>query len=192
MAVKNQRTFESKYGTFTVGNHRIVSCETKRCDVVEGWNGTVCLAVSGGEAIAPGCAFFYPGASLSDREWMEETLGQGVARWAQAKLADLHISTGDVINLYRSYLNEQKGMVCFSLSEELFLELVKGNALDQFVPEFVTPRWRDVPGRASRRDFWITRDLFEEFEGESEAPSDTWHRILKAVVDSRLYNWEEL
>lgn len=192
MAVKGQRTFESKHGTFTVGNHRIVSCETKRCDVVEGWNGTVCLAVSGGEAIAPGHAFFYLGASLSDREWVEETLGQGVARWAQAKLADLHISTGDVINLYRSHLSEWKGMVHSSLSEGLFLDMVNGNALDRFVPELVTPCWEDVPGRAGRRDFWIARDLFEEFTGESEDPSELWHRILKAVVDSRLYNWEEL
>lgn len=192
MAVKNQRTFESKYGTFTVGKHRIVSCETKRCDVVEGWNGTVCLAVSGGEAIAPGHAFFYPGASLSDREWMEETLGQGVARWAQAKLANFHIAAGDVINLYRSRLNEWKGMVHSSLGEGLFLEMVKGNALDRLVPAGVTPRWGDVPGRAGRRDFWIARDLFEELEGESEDPSEAWHRILKAVVNSRLYNWEEL
>lgn len=192
MAVKNQRTFESKYGTFTVGKHRIVSCETKRCDVVKGWNGTVCLAVSGGEAIAPGHAFFYPGASLSDREWMEETLGQGVARWAQAKLADLHIATGDVINLYRSHLNEWEGMVHSSLSQELFLDIVKDNALDRFVPAGVTPRWEDVPERAGRRDFWIARDLFEEFAGEFGDPSEMWHRILRAVVESRLYNWEEL
>lgn len=192
MAVKNERTFESKYGTFTVGNHRMVSCKTKRCDVAEGWNGTVCLAVSGGEAIAPKHAFFYPDVLVSDREWMEETLGKGVARWAQAQLPDLHIATGDVIGLYRAYVNEYRGVAHCSLSEGLFLEMIKSNALDRFVPAGVTPRWEDVPKRAGRRDFWIARDLFEEFAGEFGDPSEVWHRILKAVVDSRLYNWEEL
>lgn len=192
MAVKGQRTFESKYGTFTVGNHCVVSCETKRCDVIEGWNGTVCLAVSGGEALSLGHAFFYPSVPVSDREWMEETLGQGVARWAQAKLPDLHIATGDVINLYRSYLDEYKGVAYSTLSEGMFLYTVDGNALDKFVPDGVAPRWEDVPERAGRRDFWITRDLFEQSEGESEDPIELWHRILKAVVESRLCNWEDL
>lgn len=170
----------------------IVSCETKRCDVVEGWNGTVCLAVSGGAAIAPGHAFFYPGASLSDREWMEETLGQGVARWAQAKLAGLHIATGDVIGLYRSHLNERKGMVRSSLSQDLFLRMAKGLALDWLVPEGVKPSWGDVPGRAGRRDFVIARDVFGQIVGDAGDSSGAWHRVLEAVVDSRLYNWEEL
>ena len=192
MAVKNQRTFESKYGTFTVGTHRIVSCETKRCDVVEGWNGTVCLAVSGGAAIAPGHAFFYPGASLSNREWMEETLGQGVARWAQAKLAGLHIATGDLIGLYRSHLNEWKGMVRSSLSQDLFLRMAKGLVLDWLVPEGVEPSWEYVPGRAGRRDFVIARDVFGQVVGDAGDSSDAWHRVLMAGVESRLYNWEEL
>ena len=41
MVVKNQRTFESKFGTLTVGTHRIVSCETKRCGVAFGGSKTV-------------------------------------------------------------------------------------------------------------------------------------------------------
>jgi hypothetical protein len=191
MTAKNQRTFESKFGTFTVGNHRIVSCETKRCDVAYGWNKTVFKAALGDGEVALPHAFFYANVAYTDEEYMKETLGRGVARWAQAELPDLHIGAGDVINLYRSYLIEDRGRVRPSLSEELFLEIVKGNALDRFVPELVTPRWEDVPARAGRRDFWIARDLFEEFAGESEAPNDMWHRILEAVVNSRLYNWEE-
>nr|DAV29567.1 MAG TPA: hypothetical protein [Caudoviricetes sp.] len=192
MAVKNQRTFESKFGTFTVGNHRIVSCETKRCDVAYGWNETVFkAALEDGEVALPH-AFFYVGVAYTDEEYMKETLGRGVARWAQAELPGLHIGTGDVINLYRGCLTEFHGMMYPSLSQELFLNMVKGNALDRFVPELVTPRWGDVPVRAGRRDFWIARDLFEEFAGESEDPSAMWHRILKSVIKSRLYNWEEL
>lgn len=192
MAVKNQRTFESKFGTFTAGMHRIVSCETKRCDVTFGWNKTVFEAALGDGAVALPHAFFYVNVAYTDEEYMKETLGRGVARWAQAELPDLHIGAGDVINLYRGNLVEFRGMVHPSLSQELFLDMVKGNALDQFVPERVVPRWGDVPWRAGRRDFWIARDLFEELEGESEDPSEAWHRILKAVVNSRLYNWEEL
>lgn len=192
MAVKNQRTFESEFGTFTVGTHRIVSCETKRCDVAYGWNETVFkAALKDGEVALPH-AFFYANVAYTDEEYMKETLGRGVARWAQAELSDLHIGAGDVINLYRGYLTEYRGMMHPSVSQELFLDLVKGNALDRFVPELVTPRWEDVPDRAGRRDFWIARDLFEEFGGEFGDASWAWHRILKAVVDSRLYNWEEL
>lgn len=192
MAVKNQRTFESKFGTFTAGTHRIVSCETKRCDVAFGWNKTVFKAALGDGAVALPHAFFYVGVAYTDEEYMKETLGRGVARWAQAELPDLHIGVGDVVNLYRAYLIEDRGRVHSSLGGELFLEIVKGNALDRFVPELVTPRWEDIPGRAGRRDFLIARDLFEEFAGESEDPNWMWHRILKAVVNSRLYNWEEL
>lgn len=192
MTVKNQRTFESEHGSFTVGKHRIVSCETKRCDVAYGWNETVFKAALGDGAVALPHAFFYVGVAYTDEEYMKETLGRGVARWAQAELPDLHIGTGDVINLYRGHLTEFRGMIHPSLSQELFLDMVKGNALDRFVPAGVTPRWGDVPERAGRRDFWIARGLFEEFMGESEDPSEMWNRILKAVVDSRLYNWEEL
>lgn len=53
MAVKNERTFESKCGSFTVGNHRIVSCKTKRCDVAAGWNETVYAAAIAGESEDP-------------------------------------------------------------------------------------------------------------------------------------------
>lgn len=192
MAVKNQRTFESGFGTFTVGTHRIVSCETKRCDVAYGWNKTVFKVALRDEAVALPYAFFYVNVAYTDEEYMKETLGRGVARWAEAELPDLHIGTGDVINLYRGFLIESRGMMYPSLSQELFLDMVKGNALDRFVPAGVTPRWEDVPARAGRRDFCIARDLFEEFTGESEDPSSMWHRILKAVVYSRLYNWEEL
>lgn len=192
MAVKNQRTFESKFGMFAVGMHRVVSCETKRCDVAYGWNETVFkAALGGGEVVLPH-AFFYANVAYTDEEYMKETLGGGVARWVQAELPDLHIGAGDVINLYRGYLVESRGMMRPSISQELFLDMVKGSALDRFVPEPVTPRWGDVPVRAGRRDFWIARDLFEEFTGESEDPSEAWHRILKAVVNSRLYSWEEL
>ena len=192
MAVKNQRTFESKYGTFTVGNHRIVSCKTKRCDAMCGWNETIRLAVMRGEAIAPGHAFFYPHAWASDKEWLEETLGMGVASWAQAELPDLHIARDDVIGLYRSYLSEASGMIRPSLSEELFLRMAKDLVLDWLVPEGVEPSWGDVPVRARRRDFTIARDVFGQVVGESGDPSDAWHRVLRAVVDSRLYSWEEL
>ena len=192
MAVKNQRTFESKFGTFTVGTHSIVSCETKRCDVAYGWNETVFKAALKDGAVALPHAFFYVNVAYTDEEYMKETLGRSVARWAQAELPDLHIGTGDVINLYRGYLIEFRGMIHPSLSQELFLDIVKDNALDRFVPGGVTPRWEDVPARAGRRDFWIARDLFEEFAGEFGDASEMWHRILKAVVDSRLCNWEEL
>jgi hypothetical protein len=192
MDVKNQRTFESKFGTFTVGAHRVVSCETKRCDVAFGWDKTAFKAALGDGEVALSHAFFYVGVGYTDEEYMKETLGRGVARWAQAKLPDLHIGAGDVINLYRGFLTESRGMMHPSISQELFLDMVKGNALDRFVPDGVTPRWGDVSARVGRRDFWIARDLFEEFAGESEDPSEAWHRILKAVVDSRLYNWEEL
>lgn len=192
MAVKNERTFESKHGSFTVGTHRVVSCRTKRCDVAFGWNETVFEAALKDGAVALPHAFFYVNVAYTDEEYMKETLGRGVARWAQAELPDLHIGTGDVINLYRGYLIEFRGVMHPSLSQELFLDIVKDNALDRFVPEGVTPRWEEVPGRSGRRDFWIARDLFEEFAGEFGDPSEMWHRILKAVVDSRLYNWEEL
>lgn len=192
MAVKDQRTFESKYGTFTVGTHRVVSCETKRYDVAFGWNETIFKAALKGGTVALPHAFFYANVAYTDEAYMKETLGLGVARWAKAELPDLHIGTGDVISLYRGYLVEFRGMIHPSLSKELFLDIVKGNALDRFVPERVTPRWEDVPARAGRRDFWITRDLFEEFAGEGKDATGMWHRILKAVVDSRLYNWEEL
>lgn len=192
MAVKNERTFESERGSFTVGNHRIVSCKTKRCDVAAGWNETVHAAAIAGEEIAIEHAFFYPHVWVTDVEWMKEVLGRGVARWAQAQLPDVHVAVGDVINLYRVHSHEERGMVRSSLGQDLFLRMVEDNALDRFVPEGVTPRWENVPERAGRRDFWITRDLFEAFAGESVDPSEMWHRILKAVVDSRLYNWEEL